>query len=87
MIEYEAVNRAILKDGHQMFDEDVAMELNRKAALEQQRETFRKAILDLERYYMDESIKYKDKKPVVAVQEKRMSLLCAHILQGYDGAI
>ena len=34
MIKYEAVNRAILKDGHHMDDDDIAKELNRKSYLE-----------------------------------------------------
>ena len=70
-----------------MFADDIASELNRKAALERQREKFRKYILDLEQYYMDEFEKWEDKKPFAAGLEKRVSLLCGHILQKYDEAI
>jgi len=34
MISYKATSRGILKDGHTMFAEDIARELNRKAYLE-----------------------------------------------------
>ncbi len=35
MIKYESTSRGILKDGHTMFPEDIAKELNRKAYLEE----------------------------------------------------
>ena len=85
MIKYKSTSRGILKDGHAMFADDIASELNRKAALERQRGKFRKYMLDLEQYYMDESLK--TDKPFVEEQEKRISLLCSHILQEYDEAI
>ncbi len=34
MITYKATSRGILKDGHTMFADDIARELNRKAYLE-----------------------------------------------------
>ena len=86
MIEYKLVNRAVLKDGHVMFDEDVVKDLNRKVALEHQQQSFREGVLSLEQHYMDEFMRLKNK-PLAAEIEKKMSLLCSHILKEYDAKI
>ncbi len=48
---------------------------------------FRKYLLELEDYYMSEFERVKDSKPFAAEAEKRMSLLCGHILQKFDDTV
>jgi len=48
---------------------------------------FRKYLLELEDYYMSEFKRVKDRKPFTAEPEKRMSLLCGHVLQKFDDTV
>lgn len=69
----------IEKNGKIVNIRDVVKEVNE---LLEQREKFREYMLGLELYYMDESLK--TDKPFLEEQEKRISLLCSHILQEHE---
>lgn len=45
---------------------------------------FREYLLSLEDYYMNEHTRIKDSKPFAAETERRMFLLCGHILSEFD---